>query len=363
MLTAIQFLPHANRMTGDALSWRIGQLLAETQEDRGPYTESARDQINQMVPQILTDQLRVGPISWNGMVVSKDILERFFDLGRNPENVSRFETALGLSLQFLVYYRTSLDSVEKTKRFPSICREQAALIDDYFNKLFLGQLPVDITFRSWLDTLQEHANGAVASEGSFRTLVRQSSAAVMARHSGAQVVPEKIWHLCILNNLRAAHRSLGLPDCQDRRDRVIRFLSQNGITRNDGLKIIQKYVSKRRSDFREDMMEFVKHLPDTTVGVDTLKPELFSLAPEVTVDELWAELSLYRTWKRWEEAAVTFSPLPKPLERIVTNTITPLVRRGLKQCQKKRVWDHKRVERLRTLIRQLTEEELSNLRP
>ncbi len=363
MLIAIQFLPHADQETGGALSWQIGQLLAHTQQDRGPYTESARDQINQMIPQILTDQLRVGPISWNGMVVTRDVLDRLFDLGTSLEKMSRFETALGRGLQFLVYYRASLDSAEKKKRFPSICREQTALIDQYFNEIFLGRLPVDPSFLSWLDALQEHANGAMASGNPSRTLVRQTSAAVMARHSGAQEVPDKIWHLSVLDSLRAAHCSLGLPDCQDRRDRVTLFLSENGVTHQDGINIIEKYVSRRTPDFQEDMMEFVKHLPEEISRAETLKPELFSLAPEITVDELWAELSAYRTWKTWEDVTVTASLAAKPVADVVTKTIGPLVRRGLKRSRKKRAWDHSRTKRLRTLIRQVMEEELSHRGP
>jgi len=129
ILIALQFLPHADISTGNALSYEVGKLLTETQKDAGHYTESSRDQINQIISQILTEQLRVRSISWNNMVVTRDVIDPLIDLGRNPESISRFETALGLSLQFLVYYRVSLESLEKRKRYSALCQEQAALID------------------------------------------------------------------------------------------------------------------------------------------------------------------------------------------------------------------------------------------
>jgi hypothetical protein len=357
ILVATQFLPHADEKTRDALSWRIGQILSDTQNDRGNYTESARDQLNQIIPQVLTDQLLVGPIAWNNLVITRDVLDPLIDLGKNPDKTSRFETGLALSLQFIIYYRSSLESKIKRRRFPIISQEQKAIIDDFMTAIKRGNFSLDPSVIKWVDALQEHSAHAATLKFLFRKLVRQSSAAVMARNSGAQFVPKKIWHLCIINNLRAAHRSLGLPDCDDRRDRVTRFLTANGVTRKDGLEVVKAHITKQRPEFYEDMQEFVKKLPEEIDVPKNLKPNLFSMARELTVDDLWAELSPYRTWQKWENVAMVAANLAKPLEGLVSRIVWPLVRRGLRRLKLKRNRDKERNKKLHSLIKGIIEED------
>jgi hypothetical protein len=333
----------------------IARLLKATQSGGSRYTESACDQINQIVPQILTDQLLTGPIAWENLVVTNNVVEQLVALGSDPDVASRFETGLGVSLQFLAYYRLSLDSDYKRRRFEYDCRKQAMEIDKYFasfeNAEDLGRRDM----LSWIARLLKHTTAAKNSKRPFRSLIRQSSAAIIGHFYGTQNVPLDLWQLCVLNNLRAAHHSLSLPDSDDRRNRVLTFLSANGVTWREGLQVVEHTISKQRSDFYEDMCEFVRQLPEETF-VPLPGPPTFSTSHGLTVDELWSELLVYDKLKQREEWAELFGLPSKPIEKAVTRSIWPIVRNGLNLLKKKYHAEKSlRIDKLTHLINQLLE--------
>lgn len=296
----------------------VAKLLYDAQLGAG-FTESARDQINQIVPQVLTDQLIAGPVAWNNLVVTDNVLEQFVRLGKNPELASRFETGLALSLQFLVYYRRSLDSRLKALRHR--CRKHAEIIDNYCGSLRDSPDPVLRSMLPWVDALQVHAKSARG----VRALARQSSAAVIAHHRDNRSVPLDLWKMCVLNNLRAAYQSRGLPDCESRLKRVSGFLGANGVTKAAGLEVLGVVDKTTRSDFYDYVREFVRQLPETAS-----KPEpdtgVVSTAHGLTVIDLWSYMRPYHRGKKLEEFLTPLAvPLPS-LHKLVVHTVRPIVR-------------------------------------
>lgn len=263
----------------------VARILKRSQERDHGFTESGADQVNQIVPQVMTDQLIAGPSSWNRSLWSRPVLERLFHLGLKTS--PRFETGLALSIQFLLYYRASLESKVKRKYFPEDCKLQSKLIDQYLDELQKMDNAIVASILPWLAAIQEHVGKALKSAEPFRSLIRQSSAVVIAYRSGALHldVPLRLYELCVLNNLRAARRSFNLPDEADRLRRVHDFFVANGVSREIGERVVEHHFHEEPSVCGK-MQDLVATLDQESDIPPTSGRETYASARGHTLDEL-----------------------------------------------------------------------------
>jgi len=349
VLIAAQCIPHADMETRRGICSFIGGILNATQVGGSEYTDSARDQINQIIPQVLTDQLLTGPIAWNNFMVSKPVVERLISLCADPDVAKRFETASGLAAQFLAYYQISLDFPDKKSRVRYECEEHANLIERAFCSIdkIHGSLP--LTLNNWCSRLRDHAREARNHPVPYRFLMRQRSAALIAHHCETHRMPPDLWDMSVFNALRDAHCSLEGPDAEDRIQRIVTFLSTNGVTSHDALRILNAYSGNANSSLYTSAKDFVvDRLPNKPIP-PTPDSALLSSAHGHTLDALWFDLSNYRTWHKWERRGAILPHHEKYLQ-VIEKGIWPIAQVAY------RLWaggKHARIEDLRQLINRL----------
>lgn len=305
VLPALQCLSLADASTHQELCSRVARMLRETQAYAAGYTESACDQINQIIPQMLTDQLLAGPYAWRNFYVRDDVLDALMRQARSRDATLQFETGLGLSIQFLVYYKQSLVARE----VPQWAVGQSNRIDDYFNFLGASVDPALQNLSVWGTQLQSHAREVLNQPEPHKFLVRQSSAAVIAAAYKTQDIPNAILQLCVLNNLRAASRSYGLSDETDRLDRIRTFLADHSITKKIARRSIDVWMSSN-SPSRPKAREFADSLPDAASS-PLESPSTVSTARGMTLDDLISELSTLRKAQSLPDNPQTWAALPK----------------------------------------------------
>ncbi|MBL4828129.1 MAG: hypothetical protein JKY66_10555 [Spongiibacteraceae bacterium] len=299
ILVSLQLLPHASKATRQGFCDFIEDRLSKAINNWEWITDSLSDQICQIIPQMLIEQLLVGHISWRYLLIDSKLLDTLIKLGDNPDISRRFRSATNISLQFLVYYRASLETKLSPVYFPNEFQKQSASIDQYFSRIFDKKTDLDKTSAIWIDALEGYLSSLKLTTLITKQIFPQSSAILMARKSRSQdiKIPDKIWKLAALNNLKAAHSFISLPDSDDRRSRVLSFLSDNGITNTDGIDIVEKYIrGKGNKNFKEDMMEFVQFLPREIEPNYQITPTTIALTRESTLDDVWSSVSNYNAW-------------------------------------------------------------------
>ncbi|MEP7297865.1 MAG: hypothetical protein ABI702_16905 [Burkholderiales bacterium] len=132
LIPAIQCLPIVTNEAHAELCSRVAGMLQTTQAHGPGYTPSACDQINQIVPQTLIDQLLAGPHSWANFYVRNDVLSALMAPAYAEETAEQFETGIAFGLQFLAYYRRSLVS---RKNLPPWAIGQHQRIENFFADL------------------------------------------------------------------------------------------------------------------------------------------------------------------------------------------------------------------------------------
>ncbi len=324
MIPAIQLLAHGldNEARGE-LDSQIGVLLREAQTVAHGMTDSGAEQICQIIPQVLTDQLIAGPISWRQLTLSRGTLGRLLEFGKIPEYSVRFETPLSLSIHFLIYYRASLGLRPARNRHASLWRDQGRQIDEYLSTLARSTNPIHIQLRPWIQALTDHTSYALQHSGPYRRLARQSSVIVTAKYLDTSPTSEALWRLCVLNNLRAAVQSIGLSDQQDRWARVKKFLSENGVGRDEANRIISELVPRSRKGFRDGVAGFIEELPKE-IERPTPDGRYLSTYSGYTMNEIWADLTRFRVWQDRHKAV--FDIPADRVARATARTVWRLVR-------------------------------------
>lgn len=288
MIPAIQglsYLSPQDHAPRDELCNRVARLLRETQRFAAGYTDSACDQINQIVPQLLIDQLLAGPRAWDFFYVTDEVLDALTKPLLHSDSVRQFETGAGFNIQFLCYYRQSL----RQRKLPAWADQQAARIDAAFASLHASSDPVQRNLSAWGAQLHCHAAEAASHPEPYNILIRQTSAAVIAHAYRTQRMPLPLRQMCIVNNLRAACRSYGLPDEEERLDSVRRMLSGHGITRNFARSAIHRWMASDTST-QNKANSFADSLP-STANRPPQGPASVSTTRSLTLDNLLAGLA------------------------------------------------------------------------
>lgn len=290
MIAAIQglsYLPPDEQSTRQELCNRLARLLRDTQMHAPGYSDSACDQINQMLPQILTDQLLAGPQAWGHFYVTDEVLHALMNPILHPDRVRQFETGAAFSIQFLHYYRNSL----RGRKLPKWAAQQGASIDAAFASLRGSSDPVQRNLSVLGEQLQSYTAKATRHAEPYKRLIRQTSAAIVADAYKPEhkKMPLPLRQLCIVNSLRAACRSYGLPDETDRLSRIACVLSGHGVTRDIARLAIDNWIESNSAD-RSKADSFAELLP-STASYPQEAPEMVSAASSMSLDNLLAELT------------------------------------------------------------------------
>lgn len=260
VLPAIQCLYLADRETNSELCARIDKVLEQAQLGTGSFTLSGRDQILQIVPQILTDQLISGVTPWSTFSITDALLDRLLCVTR--EDLSRaYETGSVLTLQFLVYYDLSLAQRPKTKGVVG----QRARIDDCCRSIGSSGDPFCFDKKYWIEALKNQ--GSSGRSVTPMCLARQSTSALIAHANGSHPLTDELVQLCCMTNLRAAAASYGLDDEDDRLARVRDFFGQYGITKSVASAAVERFVDSRRTGLVHRANEFIASLTNTVAKV------------------------------------------------------------------------------------------------
>lgn len=289
-LPTIQAIPIAGAQTQRLLCGKIENLLVDVRHLKTPYTPSACNQIAQIVPQILTDQLLAGRHAWQRLIITNGLLKALKGLGPDKTGETEFEAGLSLSLQFLTYYKQSLKNPVKRKLLGADASKQVEDISKYFDGLRESRNPKVSNLRFWLDALEKHVKTPAHGREPYDALMRQSTMAIIANANGTQRIPPDLLALCLLNNLRAAHQSLGAPDYEARHKLVKEFLANHCITRQMAWRAVDQFVSKEEKVFRKEMKNFVTELPENP----SLKPdpqETMATSRRLTIGHVFSQLT------------------------------------------------------------------------
>lgn len=225
LIPAIQLLPRLSEPVRDTVCEKLHGILDRTQyyQKNSAYTESACDQIRQIIPQVLTSQLISSSDAWRRFYVSDRILNGLMSPLEDDLLAAKYDTALGLSVQFLLYYRLSLQ-----RRFtitPDM-RNQIAHINQALKRL--DHHPAALRpLQLWRDELEKYTHQMRWRP--YTHLMPQTSAAIQV--NARSKVPARLLGVCVASNLRALCRSFDLTDRETRIDTVCDFLKKNRITR------------------------------------------------------------------------------------------------------------------------------------
>jgi len=282
VISAAQGISMVGRESQIKLCDYIERLLKVAVRGDAGYTDSGCEQILQIVPQILTDQLIAGPNSWRHFFLTDSLLNALAVPTYSVDWIRRFETGIAMTLQFLAYYKCSLLS-RNVK--PEGAFGQVAKINQCFADLSKIRDPIAVDLADWGRQFQLHAEIARNKPEGHMMLVRQTSAAIIADAYKQQQMPRDLRELCVVNNLRAAARSYGLPDEAKRLERIRQFLSGHGITDGFAIAAADNWMARDKMSL-DRARQFASSLP--SVPVACFGEGAFAGARGITMDEVVA---------------------------------------------------------------------------